>query len=166
MWSNAEVVALLDAQGYVRAISRNEEEAVIRDVIGMRLIEERAIERCKAATLKAFDDALNGEETELEVGAIADNGQIVWSKVIIKQSPVPETPVFLHARGLPDSWGALSQREKEVVHALHDAEMNPKRAAKQLGITLNTFNAHRRTITQKCDLRGVGDFWIFVERCR
>jgi DNA-binding CsgD family transcriptional regulator len=166
MWNNAEVVALLDEQGYVRAISRNEEEAVIRNVIGMRIIEERAVASCKQATLKAFDDALNGKETELEVGAIADDGHITWSKVRLKPSPVTATPVFLHARGLPDSWGVLSEREKDIVSALHQTQMNPKLAAKQLGITLNTFNAHRRAITQKCDLQGVGDFWIFVERCR
>lgn len=166
MWNHAEVVALMDEQGFVRGISRNEEEAVIRHVIGTRLIEERAVESCKAAALQAFNDALEGKETELVVGAIADDGHIVWSKVVIKPSPLPDTPVLLHARGLPDSWGALSQREKEVVRSLHEAEMNPKQAARLLGISLNTFNAHRRTITQKCNLEGVGDFWIFVERCR
>ena len=166
MWHNAEAVAILDADGYVRGISRNEEEAVIRDVVGMKVIEERAIDTCKQDALKAFHDALDGKETELEVGAIADSGKTVWSKIVVKPSPLPETPVLLHARGLPESWGILSQREKEVIKSLHDAELNPKQAARMLGISLNTFNAHRRAIAQKCGLTGVGDFWIFVERCR
>jgi DNA-binding CsgD family transcriptional regulator len=44
--------------------------------------------------------------------------------------------------------------------------MNPKRAASRLGLSVNTLNAHRRSICQKCRLRSVGDFWVFVERCR
>lgn len=166
MWSRAEVVALLDEDGIVRAVSRNEHEAVIRHVIGIRLIEERAVESDKPKAIQAFNSALKGEETQLEVGAIADDGRIIWSKIVLRPSPLPNTPVLLHARGLPDSWGSLSQREKEVINGLHTAQMNPKRAAKELGISLNTFHAHRRAISQKCDLHGIGDFWVVVERCR
>jgi DNA-binding CsgD family transcriptional regulator len=49
---------------------------------------------------------------------------------------------------------------------LHESGMNPKRTARKLGITENTLNAHRRSICQKCSLQGVGEFWVFVERCR
>jgi len=166
MWNHAEVVALLDEQGYVRAVSRNEDEAPIRDVIGNCVLEERILESCKEATRKAFNAALNGEEVQLVVGAIADEGYVFWSKIRLMSSPVEKIPVLLHARRLPRSWDTLTDREKEVINTLHEADMNPKRAAKKLGITLNTFNAHRRAISQKCDLRGVGDFWVFVQRCR
>ena len=143
MWNNAEVVALVDGQGFVRAISRNEEEAPIHDAIGHSLIEERVLEACKPAAREALDAALAGKEVRLEVGAIADDGHVFWSKVRLMPSPLPDLPVLLHTRRLPRSWDALSQREKDVIYALHEASMNPKRAAKQLGITLNTFNAHR-----------------------
>ena len=166
MWNNAEVVALIDKQGCVRAISRNEEEAPIHDAIGHSVVEERVIEACKPAARKALAAALAGQEVRLEVGAIADDGHVFWNKVRLMPSPLSEYPVLLHVRRLPKSWGDLSQREKDVICTLHDTSMNPKRAAKQLGITLNTFNAHRRAISQKCDLSGIGDFWVFVERCR
>lgn len=166
MWDNAEVVALLDEEGYVRAISRNEDEAPIRNAIGSRILEERLIESYKPAAQEAFAAALKGSEVNIEIAAIADDGHVFWSKVRLMRSPAPEIAVLMHARRLPRGWDGLSQREKEVVRTLHEAQMNPKRAAKQLGITLNTFNAHRRSITQKCDLQGVGDFWIFAERCR
>ena len=166
MWSRAEGVALLDEDGIVRAVSRNEDEARIRHVIGTRIIEERAIEVDKPKAIEAFQAALEGKETELELGAIADDGQVIWGRTVLKPSPLPETPVLLHSRSLPESWGALSDREKQVINGLHQAQLNPKRAAQQLGITNNTFNAHRRSISQKCQLHEVGDFWVFVERCR
>lgn len=166
MWNNAEVVALLDKEGYVQAISRNEDEAPIRNAIGHCIVEERVLESCKTAAREAFNAALEGNVVQLEIGAIADDGHVFWSKVRLMPSPTDEIAVLMHARRLPRSWDALSQREKEVIRTLHELQMNPKRAAKQLGITLNTLNAHRRAITQKCGLQGVGDFWIFVERCR
>ena len=68
MWENAETVAILDREGIVRAISRNEEEAAIKNVIGVRNLEERTVESCRAAAREAFENALNGNESELEMG--------------------------------------------------------------------------------------------------
>lgn len=166
MWDNAEIVALLDREGCVRAISRNEEEAAIHDVIGVCILVDRILEGCKAEVRAAFDAALQGSETEVEIGAHADDGLVVWSRGVVKPAPLPETPVLFHIRRLPKSWGALSQREQQLINTLHEVDLNPKKAANRLGITLNTLNAHRRTITQKCGLQGVGDFWVFVEHCR
>ena len=166
MWDNAEVVALLDEGGVVRAVSRNEEEASIHNVIGQRVLESRVLESCRVETQEAFDNALRGMETQVETGARGDDGEVVWSRAIFKPSPLPETPVLIHLRRLPKEWGTLTLREQQLIKTLHEAGLNPKRAARQLGITLNTFNAHRRTITQKCGLEGVGDFWVFVEHCR
>ena len=102
MWSRAEGVALLDEDGIVRAVSRNEDEARIRHVIGTKVIEERAIEVDKPKAIEAFQAALEGKETELELGAIADYGQVIWGRIVLKPSPLPETPVLLHSRSL--SW--------------------------------------------------------------
>lgn len=165
MWENAEVVVLLDREGYVRAVSRNEEEAPIQDVLGKRVLE-MIHEDYQAAVQQAMQSALAGVETEIFIAAYADTSYVFWSRVRFLRSPLEETPLLLHVRRLPRSWGRLSPREQEVINALHEAHMNPKRAAKQLGITHNTLNAHRRSICQKCQLNGVGDFWVFVERCR
>ena len=81
-------------------------------------------------------------------------------------SPVPESPVLFHFRRLPRDWDRLSPRERDVVHALHDTSMNPKRAAGKLRMSVHTLNAHRRSICQKCGLQSVGEFWVFVEQCR
>ena len=165
MWENAEVVVLLDREGYVRAISRNEEEAPIQDVLGKRMLE-MIHEDCQAAARQAMQSALAGVETEVLLTAYADAGYVFWSRVRFLQSPLEEISLLLHLRRLPRSWGRLSPREQEVINTLHEAHMNPKRAAKQLGITQNTLNAHRRSICQKCQLKGVGEFWVFVEQCR
>jgi FixJ family two-component response regulator len=107
-----------------------------------------------------------GKETEVLIALVADDGHTFWSRVRLTRSPVEDSWVLLHARRLPRSWQLLSEREREVIAALNDSGLNPKRAAKQLGIALNTLNAHRRSISQKCQLQGVGEFWVFVERCR
>ena len=162
---HAEVVALVDENDIVRTISRNEEEALIRDVLGKPIlyrIHPDHLERAQAA----LDTARSGEEIETFVSSIADDGLVYWSRARLTQSPLNESWVLIHARRLPRAWQLLSEREREVVRTLHQAGLNPKRAAKQLKITLNTLNAHRRSITQKCKLQGVGDFWVFVERCR
>lgn len=165
MWDNAEVVSLVDQQNVVRAVSRNEDEAPIQRVIGRRVLElvrEDCLKACEAALQAARD----GRETNLLVAAHADDGYDFWSRVRIMPCPSEESWILVHARRLPKSWGRLSQREQEVIGALHDARLNPKRAARQLGVTMNTFNAHRRSISRKCKLKGVGDFWVFVEHCR
>lgn len=165
MWDNSEVVALLDKEGYVCAVSRNEEEAPVRHVMG-----KDALERVRADLLdqarEAVQAAKAGKTTELLLAAKADEGYEFWSRVEIMPSHLEELPVLVHVRRLPRNWGELSQREKEVIQALHVTAMNPKRAAKNLGISENTLNAHRRSICQKCQLDGIGDFWVFVEHCR
>jgi DNA-binding NarL/FixJ family response regulator len=165
MWDNAETVALLDREGFVRAVSRNEEEAEIRHVLGLRVIE-RVHPNSYEVARDALQGALNGKERDVMVAAFADDGSVFWSRVRCSPSPVPELPVIVHTRKLPRRWGILSPREQELIAALHETGMNPKRAAKELGITLNTLNAHRRSICQKCDFHSVGDFWVFVEHCR
>lgn len=74
--------------------------------------------------------------------------------------------MLVHSRVLPRSWQELSDRERDVIETLHREDMNPKQAARALGISVNTLNAHRRSICQKCQLNGIGDFRVFVERCR
>ena len=165
MWNNAEVVSLVDQHDVVRAVSRNEDEAPIRRVIGRRVLE-LVREDCLAACKAALKAAREGRETELLVASHADDGYVFWSRVRIMQCPSEESWVLVHARRLPRSWALLSGREQEIIVALHETGLNPKRAARQLGVTMNTFNAHRRSICRKCKLNGVGDFWVFVERCR
>ena len=165
MWDNAETVALLDKEGRVCAVSRNEEEAAIHHFLGVRVIDRVHPDSLSIAKA-AMEAALAGEEREILVAAFADEGFVFWSRVRFTRSPIPDKPLILHARKLPRSWGLLSPREQELIQVLHDSGMNPKRAAKQLGITVNTLNAHRRSICQKCDLKSVGDFWVYVEHCR
>ena len=165
MWDNAEVVALLDRQWYVRVVSRNEEEAPIKNVLGTR-----ATNRIHEDSVKEIEEALQavlaGEEREVMVASYADEGYVFWSRVKLLPSHLEDTPILVHLRRLPRSWTLLSTREQEVIHALHRSGLNPKRAARILGISGHTLNAHRRSICQKCRLDGVGDFWVFVERCR
>jgi DNA-binding NarL/FixJ family response regulator len=165
MWDNAEIVALLDKEGHVCAVSRNEEEAAIHNILGMQVIERVHPDSLSIAR-EAMQAALAGEEKEVLVAAYADEGFVFWSRVRFTRSPIPDKPLLLHARKLPRSWGQLSSREQELIQALQKSGMNPKRAARQLGITVNTLNAHRRSICQKCGLKGVGDFWVYVEHCR
>jgi DNA-binding NarL/FixJ family response regulator len=165
MWDNAEVAGLLDKDGRVRVVSRNEDEAPVRNVVG-RLAVELIREESREEFLEAFRLALEGREVMTFFSATADAGYVVWGRGRMLPSPVARAPVLFHVRRLPRCWGRLSPREREVVGALHEADMNPKRAASRLGLSVNTLNAHRRSICQKCRLRSVGDFWVFVERCR
>ena len=165
MWDNAEVVVLLDQEGVVRAVSRNEDEALIHDVIGKHALD-RIHEDDRSSVQQAMEQALQGEKYDLLISAYADEGYVFWSRLQFLPSPLPELPILVHIRRLPRSWGKLSEREQQVVQTLHSTEMNPKKAARLLGISENTLNAHRRSISQKCELDGIGDFWVFVERCR
>ena len=165
MWSHAEVVALLDKQGRVCVISRNEEEVTIHHVVGKR-VADLLCEDSRQDFESAFARALRGTEQDTVLTAKDSAGCIVCSRARLLPSPIAETPVLLHFRRLPRSWQYLSPREREVIHGLHELGMNPKRTARKLGITVNTLNAHRRAICQKCGLQGVGEFWVYVERCR
>ena len=165
MWTHAEVAGLIDRTGRVCLVSRNEQEAPVRNVLGKRAID-LVLDRFRPDVDGAIRDALAGKETHAVFAGMADAGYVVWGRVRILPSPLPEAPVMFHVRRLPKTWDLLSPREREVVHALHEAFMNPKRAAHNLGMSVNTLNAHRRSICQKCRLRSVGEFWVFVERCR
>jgi DNA-binding NarL/FixJ family response regulator len=165
MWKHAEVVGLLDRSGRVCAVTRNEEEAVVKDVVG-RDIREFISPESRAALEASFQAAIQGQETDVLLAGIADDGTTVWSRARLKKSPEPTAHVLLHLRRLPRSWDRLSPRERSVIEALNATEMNSKRAARQLGISVHTLNSHRRSICRKCQLSGVGEFWIFVEHCR
>ena len=165
MWEQAEVVALLDAQARVTVVSRNETEAPVASVAGRSLVEMLAPESVTEFE-HAFHRVLNGAESIALLAGMADAGYVFWARVRLLPSPEPASQVLFHMRRLPTSWGKLSGREREVIDALNAAGTNAKGAAKQLGISLNTLNSHRRSICQKCELQGVGDFWIFVHQCR
>lgn len=165
MWNNAESVSLVDDQGIIRAMSRNEDEDPIREGVGTEILYRVTSESMPMA-VEAIAKARSGEECELLVSAKADAGYVFWVRAVVKPSPMGKDWVIVHARRLPRPWGALSLREQEIIAALHASGLNSKKAARALGITINTFNAHRRSITTKCQLDGVGDFWVFVERCR
>lgn len=165
MWDNAESFSLVDEKGIIRAIARNEDEDPIKEGVGTDILYRVTPESMPLA-LDALSGARDGEERELLVAAVADAGYVFWNRVVVKPSPEGEGWVLVHARRLPRSWDALSTREQEVIGALHATRLNPKKAARALGISLNTLNAHRRSIITKCGLEGVGDFWVFIERCR
>ena len=165
MWDNAESVSLVDDKGIIRAISRNEDEDPIKEGVGTDILY-RVTSDSMPLAVEALARSRAGEECELLVAAVADAGYEFWNRVVVKPSPEGEGWVLVHSRRLPRSWEVLSAREKEVIAALHQFGLNSKKAARQLGITINTLNAHRRSITAKCRLDGVGDFWVFVERCR
>lgn len=165
MWEKSEVVGLIDRQGRVTVVSRNEAEAQVANVLGQQIAGFLAPESV-AKFEQAFNLALAGQETVSLLSGVADAGYIFWGRVRMMPSPEPASPVLFHMRRLPTSWGALSERERDVIQALNDTGMNAKRAAKKLAISINTLNAHRRSIGQKCKLEGVGDFWVFVQQCR
>lgn len=165
MWQNAEVVGLLDSQGCVRVVSRNEEEALVQQVVG-RDIREMIAPASQATFEESFQTALGGGESQALLAGVADEGFIFWGRVQLSPSPETDSPVLFHLRRLPRQWSSLSERERDAVDALNATKMNSKRAAKALGISLHTLNSHRRSICRKCGLHGVGEFWVFVERCR
>ena len=100
------------------------------------------------------------------LAGVADEGFVFWGRIHLMASPETASPVLFHMRRLPRNWEQLSERERAVIEALNATDMNAKRAAKRLGISVHTLNSHRRSICHKCDLSGIGEFWIFVERCR
>lgn len=165
MWEQAEVMALLDRDARVTVISRNEAEAQIVDVLG-RSVADMVAPESRAAFKKAFAQALDGKKSENLLSGVADEGYVFWGRVCMMPSPEPASPVLFHMRRLPRAWGKLSEREQDVVRVLNETNMNAKRTAKRLGISVHTLNSHRRSICQKCNLQGIGDFWIFVQQCR
>jgi DNA-binding CsgD family transcriptional regulator len=115
---------------------------------------------------KAVEEVRRGNSAVICLAGTGDDGEVFWNRAHLMPSPAKDSPVLFHLRRLPRAWHKLSDRERDVVHALHDCGMNPKKAARSLGMSVHTLNAHRRSISKKCDLQGIGDFWVFVERCR
>jgi DNA-binding NarL/FixJ family response regulator len=165
MWEQAEVAGLLDRTGCVRVVSRNEEEAPIADAVG-RNVADMLTESSRSTFTDAFARALRGEVVEVVLSGIADDGAEIWGRAQLSPSPENTLPVLFHLRRLPTQWCSLTERERDVLQALNECQMNAKRAAKRLNVSLNTLNSHRRSICQKCQLRGVGEFWVFVKSCR
>lgn len=165
MWDQSEVVGLIDREGRVTIVSRNEAEAPVSNVLGRRIVDMLAPESVPEYE-RAMQQVLAGREVETLFAGVADTGSLFWGRARLLPSPEPASPVLFHMRRLPLSWGKLSRRERDVMQALNATGMNAKRAAKQLAISINTLNAHRRSICQKCELDGVGDFWVFVQQCR
>ena len=165
MWEHAEVVGLLDRQGCVRVVSRNEAEALVHCVVGRNIREMLSADSLQTFET-AFEAALAGDKVQVLLAGVADEGFVFWGRVQLMASPETASPVLFHMRRLPRNWGQLSDRERTVIDALNAADMNAKRAAKRLGISVHTLNSHRRSICHKCNLSGIGEFWIFVERCR
>ena len=165
MWKNAEVVGLLDPAGLIRVVSRNEDEALVQEVLGRDIRELIAPDSLETFE-EAFQTALDGDESQALLAGVADEGFIFWGRVRIGPSPEADAPVLFHLRRLPRAWTKLSDREREAIDALNATSMNSKRAAKQLGVSVHTLNSHRRSICRKCGLHGVGEFWVFVEQCR
>ncbi len=165
MWKNAEVVGLLDRAGRIRVVSRNEDEALVQEVLGRDIRE--LIAPCSLQRFEdAFQAALGGVESQSLLAGVADEGFLFWGRVRIGHSPETDSPVLFHLRRLPRQWSALTDRERDAIDALNATNMNSKRAAKQLGVSFHTLNSHRRSICRKCGLHGVGEFWVFVEQCR
>ena len=165
MWDQAEVVGLLDRNGRVTVVSRNEAEAPVSEVLGRPVVD--MLDPTSVSDFeRSFEQVLRGSEVETLLSGISDEGYSFWGRVKLMPSPEAASPVLFHMRRLPTPWGTLSERERDVVCALNETNMNAKRAAKQLNISIHTFNSHRRSICQKCGLHGVGDFWVFVQQCR
>jgi DNA-binding CsgD family transcriptional regulator len=165
MWEQAEVAGLLDRTGCVRVVSRNEQEAPVANALG-RNVAEVLTEPSRPVFADAFARAQQGEVVEILLSGLADDGCEIWGRVQLSPSPEKSLPVLFHLRRLPKEWTTLTERERDVLHALNQNHMNAKRAAKRLNVSVNTLNSHRRSICHKCRLHGVGEFWVFVKRCR
>ena len=165
MWENAEVAGLLDRTGCIRVLSRNEDEAPVANALNSQ-VTDRLASSCHDVFADGFERALRGETVELLLCGVADAGYEFWGRVQLSPSPEKNLPVLFHMRRLPKSWTQLTEREREVLSALNECRMNAKRAAKLLDISVHTLNSHRRSICHKCGLHGVGEFWVFVQKCR
>jgi DNA-binding NarL/FixJ family response regulator len=71
----------------------------------------------------------------------------------------------LQARGLDDSYGLLTDREKEVLHLLASGHSN-KEVASQLHVGLSTVETHRANFMQKLALHNTADIVLYAVRKR
>jgi DNA-binding NarL/FixJ family response regulator len=69
----------------------------------------------------------------------------------------------LHHRGLSDSYGLLTDREKEVLQLLAEGRTN-KEVAALLDISLSTIETHRGNLMQKLNLHNTAEIVLYAVR--
>ena len=69
----------------------------------------------------------------------------------------------LQARGLTDSYGLLTDREKEVLQLLAEGRSN-KEVASLLNVALSTVETHRSSLMQKLDLHNTAEIVLYAVR--
>jgi DNA-binding NarL/FixJ family response regulator len=71
----------------------------------------------------------------------------------------------LHQQGLQDSYGLLTEREREVLQLLAEGKSN-KEAAAILGLSLHTVETHRTNFMQKLGLHNTAEIVMYAMRKR
>jgi DNA-binding NarL/FixJ family response regulator len=69
----------------------------------------------------------------------------------------------LQTRGLSDSYGLLTDREKEVLQLLAEGRSN-KEAATVLNVALSTVETHRASLMQKLNLHNTAEIVLYAVR--
>jgi DNA-binding NarL/FixJ family response regulator len=69
----------------------------------------------------------------------------------------------LQARGLTDSYGLLTDREKEVLQLLAEGRSN-KEVASLLNVALSTVETHRSSLMQKLHLHNTAEIVLYAVR--
>jgi two-component system response regulator NreC len=69
----------------------------------------------------------------------------------------------LQARGLTDSYGLLTDREKEVLQLLAEGRSN-KEVASLLNVAVSTVETHRSSLMQKLDLHNTAEIVLYAVR--
>jgi DNA-binding NarL/FixJ family response regulator len=69
----------------------------------------------------------------------------------------------LHTRGLSDSYGLLTDREKEVLQLLAEGRSN-KEVATLLNLALSTIETHRASLMQKLNLHNTAEIVLYAVR--
>ena len=113
MWQNAEIVGLLDCDGRIRFISRNEEEALIHNVVGRLvadLLSPASIESFEAA----FQAAIRGNQTQVLLAGLADEGFEFWGRAHVGPSPEPKGPGAISFASPPAALVAVKRTRKGI----------------------------------------------------
>lgn len=82
MWANAEIVSLVDEEGVIRAVSRNESEDPIYEAVGVDILYRVTPETLPQAQ-EALAKARAGEECQVLVAAEADACYVYWSRAVV-----------------------------------------------------------------------------------
>jgi DNA-binding NarL/FixJ family response regulator len=69
----------------------------------------------------------------------------------------------LQARNLTDSYGLLTDREKEVLQLLAEGRSN-KEVASLLNVAVSTVETHRSSLMQKLDLHNTAEIVLYAVR--